>query len=80
MKRTSRTAEDLKMLLAVASGREPADLYLDGATLLNVYSGEIYPANVAVKGRRIAYVGRGRGMVGPETQVLSLPGRILAPG
>ena len=80
MKRTSRTAEDLKMLLAVASGREPADLYLDGATLLNVYSGELYPANVAVKGRRIAYVGRSRGMVGPGTQVLSLPGRILAPG
>ena len=53
MKRTSRTAEDLKMLLAVASGREPADLYLDGATLLNVYSGELYPANVAIKERRL---------------------------
>jgi len=78
--RTSRTAQDLQTLLAVASGREPADLYLDGATLLNVYSGELYPANVAVKGRRIAYVGRGRSMVGPATQVLVLPNKILAPG
>ena len=48
--RTSRTARDLETLLAVARGRAPADLYLDGATLLNVYSGELYPANVAVKG------------------------------
>ncbi|HYM90047.1 MAG TPA: amidohydrolase family protein, partial [bacterium] len=80
MKRTSRTAQDLKTLLAVAGGREPADLYLDAATLLNVYSGELYPANVAVKGRRIAYVGRGHSMVGPQTQVLPLSGRILAPG
>ncbi len=80
MKRTSRTAQDLQTLLAVASGREPADLYLDAATLLNVYSGEFYPANVAVKGRRIAYVGRSHSMVGPQTRVLPLSGRILAPG
>lgn len=80
MKRTSRTAQDLRTLLAVASGREPADLYLDAATLLNVYSGELYPANVAVKGHRIAYVGRSHSMVGPQTRVLPLGGRILAPG
>jgi len=75
-----RTAQDLKPLLAVASGREPADLYLEGATLLNVYSGELYPANVAVKGARIAYVGRGHSMIGPHTHVLRLDGKLLAPG
>ncbi len=80
MRRTFRTAQELQTLLAVASSREPADLYLDGATLLNVYSGELYPANVAVKGRRIAYVGRSHSMVGPETRVLRLDGKILAPG
>ena len=80
MRHTARTAQDLTTLLAVASGREPADLYLDGATLLNVYSGELYPANVAVKGRRIAYVGRSHSMVRPETQVLPVDGKILAPG
>jgi adenine deaminase len=78
--RTSRTAQDLRTLLAVASGREPADLYLDGATLLNVYSGELYAANVAVKRHRIAYVGHSHSMVGPQTQVLGLEGKILAPG
>ncbi len=80
MRRTARTARELTALLAVARGREPADLYLEGATLLNVYSGELYPANVALKGARIAYVGRSHSMVGPETQVLRLDGKVLAPG
>jgi len=80
VRRTFRTGQELKALLAVATGREPADLYLEGADLLNVYSGEVYPANVAVKGRRIAYAGRSRAMVGPETRVLQFPGKILVPG
>ncbi len=80
MRRTYRTLEEIRVLVEVAAGRRPADLYLDGATLVNVYSGEVYPANVAVAGRRIAYVGPGRAMVGPDTLVLSLHGRVLAPG
>jgi len=64
----------------VAAGRKPADLYLDGGTLLNVYSGELYPANVAIAGRRIAYVGLSRAMVGPDTRVVRASGKILVPG
>jgi len=80
MRRTFRTAAEIQKMLAVASGREPADLYLDGAGLLNVYSGEVYPANVAITGQRIAYVGGGRAMIGPETRVIDVAGKILAPG
>lgn len=80
MKHTTRTLEELRLLLEVAAGRRPADVYVEGATLLNVYSGELYPANVAIAGGRIAYVGLGRGMVGPATQVVAYPGKILAPG
>lgn len=80
MKHTTRTVEDLRFLLDVAAGRRTADLYLDGATLLNVYSGEVYPANVAIAGGRIAYVGLDRRMIGPETRVRTYPGKILAPG
>jgi len=80
MRRTYRTLEEIRTLQDVAAGRRPAELYLDGATLLNVYSGELYPANVAITGRRIAYVGRSRAMIGSETVVVSLAGKILAPG
>ena len=80
LRHTTRTFEESRRLLDVAAGRRPADRYLDGATLLNVYSGELYPANVAIAGGRVAYVGSSRAMVGPDTDVLTLAGRVLAPG
>jgi len=64
----------------VARGDAPADLYLRGASVLNVYTGEIAPANVAIKGARVAYVGARDTMVGPRTRVLDLNGRVLVPG
>lgn len=67
-------------LIAVAKGEEPATVYLEGGELINVYSGEILPANVALCGDRIAYVGTDRSMVGPETTVLDVRGRTLVPG
>ena len=50
------------------------------ATLLNVYTGELYPANVAIAGERIAYVGAREDMVGPRTTILPAAGRVLVPG
>ena len=69
-----------RRLTAVARGAAAADLYLRGGTLLNVYTGEVYPANVAVHGERIAYVGTRDDMVGPRTRVLQASGRVLVPG
>ena len=69
-----------RALTAVARGHAPADLYVRGATLLNVYTGELYPANVAVRGKHVAYVGLRDDMLGPRTQVLEAPGRVLVPG
>lgn len=64
----------------MARGALHADCYVRGGTLLNVYTGELYPANVAIKGERIAYVGARDDMVGPRTEVISAEGRILCPG
>src|SRR6516162_91919 len=69
-----------RRLTDVARGAVPADLYVRGATLLNVYTGELYPANVAAKGARIAYVGLRDEMVGPRTRVVDAAGRVLVPG
>lgn len=38
-------------LVAVALGERPAGLVIRGGRLVNVYSGEIYAADVAVMGR-----------------------------
>lgn len=80
MRRTTRTTEDLRALAAVARGDAPADLLLEGGRVLNVYSGEVLEANVAVARGRIAYVGPRRAAPGPQTRRLSVEGRILVPG
>src|SRR5438132_1656916 len=74
------TAAERRKLTDVARGARPADVVIRGGTLLNVYTGELYPAHVAVKGERIAYVGGREDMVGARTTVLDATGRILVPG
>lgn len=68
--------ETLIHLLEVARGDAPADLVLDNARVLNVFTGEVYPASVAIAGGFIA--GVGEGYVGRETH--DLGGRFLVPG
>lgn len=74
------TVAERRRLTAVARGAAPADVYVRGGTLLNVYTGEVYPANVAIAGERIAYVGSRQDMVGTRTTVLDAAGRVLVPG
>ena len=74
------TASERRRLTDVARGAAPADLYVRGGTLLNVYTGELYPAGVATRGERIAYVGSRDDMVGPATRVVDAGGRVLVPG
>lgn len=67
-------------LVDVALGEVFADRVIRSAQLVNVQSGEIYPAGVAIKGERIAAVGDVDYTVGPETEVLDAEGRYLTPG
>ena len=64
------------LLAAAARGDIPCDLVLRGARIVNVFSGEIEAADVAIHGDRIAGVGPGyRGR-----QEVDLAGAFLAPG
>lgn len=67
-------------LVAVALGERPAGLVIRGGKLVNVYSGEIYRADVAVLGDRIAAVGDVERCLGPGTTVVDASGRYLVPG
>lgn len=73
-------ARERARLSAVARADVTADRYIRGGLLLNVYTGEIYPANVAIAGERIAYVGLREDMVGPRTDFVEATGRTLVPG
>jgi adenine deaminase len=69
-----------RRLIRVALGQVPADLFVHGGTVVNVYSGELVPANVAILGDRIAYVGPSKEAVGPETEVIDAEDLFVAPG
>ncbi len=73
-------ARERAELAAVAQGRAKADRYVRGGLLLNVYTGEMYPANVAIRRERIAYVGLRDDMVGPRTELIDARGHTLVPG
>ncbi|MFQ5692098.1 MAG: adenine deaminase C-terminal domain-containing protein [Nitrospinota bacterium] len=73
-------AGEAARLLDAAKGTRPADLLIVGGRVANVYSGELYPANVAVSGGRVAYVGPRKDFVGTKTRVLNVRGKVLAPG
>ena len=64
-------------LIDIAKGGRPADFLLRGARVVNVFTGEVYPANVAIAGEWIAGVGEeyteGR-------EILDLEGLFLVPG
>ncbi len=67
-------------LIAVALGKQPADLVVTNAQIVNVHTREIYSGGVAVVGERIALVGNVEGTIGPETRVVDAEGKYLVPG
>src|SRR5262245_40347263 len=67
---------DVPRLLAVARGQMLADLVLHGWRVVNVFTGEIEEADVAISGGRIAGVGADYQGV----QAVDLRGSYVAPG
>ncbi len=66
----------LSRLISVAKGELPADLLLANAKVVNVFTGEVEPGNVAICDDKIA----GIGDYYQAKQVLDLGGKYLAPG
>lgn len=74
------TRDEYIRLIKTSRAEESADLYLRGGTVINVYTGELLCANVAVSGRYIAYVGSSEKMIGDKTTVIDVDGKFLCPG
>lgn len=67
-------------LIRTALGKEKADLAIINGMIVNVYSGEIYPGGVAVRGDQIAAVGDVAYTIGENTHVIDAQGAYLTPG
>lgn len=70
----------VKSLIRVALGKEPADIFIENGNVVNVFSREIVPCNVAIKDHRIAYVGPEKHCVSNSTKVVDADGFYLVPG
>ncbi|WP_214322269.1 adenine deaminase [Nonomuraea sediminis] len=66
-------------LLDVAYGRQPADTIITNGTLVNVLTGELYPAEIGIYQDKIAAVGTTLER-GQETTVIDAKGGYLVPG
>ncbi|MEO9899231.1 adenine deaminase [Nisaea sp.] len=68
-------------LVAVAAGREAADLVIRNVRLVNVHSREVLDWQVAVAEGRVAYIGPDAAhCIGQETRMIEGGGRYLIPG
>lgn len=67
---------ELAEIISVARGDQPADLLLRNARLINVFSGRIEPADIAIAAARIAGLGPGY----RASAELDLGGAYVAPG
>ncbi len=68
-------------LVAVAAGREAADLVVRGGRLVNVQSREILRWDIAVAAARIAFIGADAShCIGPDTRLIEAGQRYVIPG
>jgi adenine deaminase len=65
---------------AVAMGESPATVLLEGGRVVDVYSGRIIRADVALAGDRIAFVGDASHAVAAETERVDCRGHFVLPG
>src|SRR5262249_996683 len=70
--------DERRRLIQVARGKQPADIVFRNGQLVNVFSNEIYPADIAVVGGRIAGIGP-QGAYGGAREI-DVGGQYLVPG
>ncbi|MEW5932209.1 MAG: adenine deaminase [Bacillota bacterium] len=61
-------------------GVAPADTVIRGGRVVNVFTGEVLKADVAVARGRVAFVGDAAHTLGPDTAVIDASGLYLVPG
>lgn len=71
----TRTAPDAAGLVRVARGLEPAELLLKNARLIDTFTGETIPTDVAIHAGRVAGLGGYQ-----AREIIDLEGRWLCPG
>ncbi len=75
--------EEQNLLIEVAMGRKAPGMLILGGTVLNIYTGELEKADIALAGKRVVYVGpieKSGLKLDEEINTLNATGQILVPG
>lgn len=75
-----RAIESRQLIDVLMSEKAYADIVLYQGNVINVLTREIYRADIAIKGNHILMVGKADALIGPETIVVELQDKYLAPG
>lgn len=75
-----RAVEYRELIDVLMSDRNYADLVLYQGNIVNVLTREIYQADLAIKGSYILMVGDAEKLIGPDTLVVDVKGKYIAPG
>ncbi len=75
-----QTIDDLAQLIRAGQAKVPATSAITGGTLVNVMSGEVYPADVALYHDTIVAVGNVDDYIDPQTTIIDATGMYLTPG
>ena len=73
-----RTFDEIKTIIETGLGRHTCDLKLANVQLVNVFSGEVYPTDIYIKGKRIVSIDPEAGL-GAE-KVIDCGGQYAMPG
>ncbi len=76
----SPSATELRNTIEASRGERPCDIYIRNGQLINVYSGEIYPSDLAVTDDKIVYLGTNEGLIGAKTLIIDARDQYLSPG
>lgn len=83
----NKTAENLKLVSerqhlvdVLMDKNKYAQRVLKNGQVVNVISGEIYQADVAIEGNYILMVGDCSGLIGDDTEVIDMTGKYIMPG
>src|SRR5512139_3953111 len=72
---------ELNQFINIARGDAPADLLLKGGQIVNVFSGEVHNADIAIADGKIVGVGGGSSAGGfTAKETLDVMGKVIAPG
>ena len=75
-----KAIEYRQLIDVLMSDKQFADIVLYQGNVINVLTREIYRTDIAIKGRYILLVGDAKSLIGPDTLVVELQDKYLAPG